>query len=124
MSASRLPSQGGPRGIHYCLETEQAVIGYFIFCPEAFESHGIRLSPDSFFCPGPRAIFEAMNEVLVEGEALALDTVARRLESYDLSALADAMATCPLDWLFFFMAYVHLRSLASTRRRLHAGVAA
>ena len=111
-----------PRPSYYVvphdLQSELNVIGFFAFYPVAFPTHGRSLNADAFFTPGARAIFKALAAIDASGGEINSLTVGRRLESYDLSVLADAMGSCPLDFPSFFMAYAHLRSLAATRARL------
>ena len=84
--------------VPHCPETEQAVIGYLISNPEAFDSHGHFLNEGSFFCPSTRAIWNVLVEVHEDGLPTTLENVGRRLFPRDLGPLADCVGNCPSEW--------------------------
>jgi hypothetical protein len=99
-------------------DAERDVIGFMVLRPVAFPIYGPSLTTRDFFCPGLRTIFGTLTDIHAEGAALTLDTVARRLEPYDIGTLGEAIACCPMDTPGFYTAWVRLRVMRSARRKL------
>jgi len=96
-TATALPIKEKTCPVAYSQRAEESVVGHLLYEPLKLPRVRMHLSPNAFFSPGARNIYEAMCRLADRGEPINVESVGLAVETWDIYAMVDAVSHCALS---------------------------